>query len=85
MRGVHAAPRDLPPLRNELYGLSEEEWLELGVSFAYGQRASRREDLEEVREFRRFYRAVLETEGTGVARASKEAERRKGGERGRRR
>ncbi|CAN5280492.1 hypothetical protein BH24ACT19_BH24ACT19_18060 [soil metagenome] len=62
MRGVHAAPRDLPPLLDELYGLSEEEWLELGVAFAYGQKASR-EDLEDVREFRRFYRRMLESEG----------------------
>ena len=62
MRGVHAAPRDLPPLLDELYDLSEEEWLELGVSFAYGQKAGR-EDLEDVREFRRFYRQVLEAEG----------------------
>lgn len=62
MRGVHAAPRDLPPLLDELYDLSEEEWLELGVSFAYGQKASR-EDLEDVREFRRFYRRMLEAEG----------------------
>lgn len=83
MRGVHAAPRDLPPLLDELYGLSEEEWLELGVSFAYGQRAGR-EDLEDVREFRRFYRAVLEAEGNGGGGAPKEAERRGGRERGRR-
>ena len=80
MRGVHAAPRDLPPLLDELYDLSEEEWIELAVAFAYGQRASR-EDLEDVREFRRFYRGMLEAEG----KASKKpggAERRRGGERG---
>jgi hypothetical protein len=62
MRGVHAAPRDLPPLLDELYDLSEEEWLELGVAFAYGQKASQ-EDLEDVREFRRFYQRMLESEG----------------------
>ncbi len=80
MRGVHAAPRDLPPLLDELYDLSEEEWIELAVAFAYGQRASR-EDLEDVREFRRFYRAMLETEGK-TGKKSGGAERRRGGERG---
>ncbi len=83
MRGVHAAPRDLPPLLDELYDLSEEEWIELGVAFAYGQRASR-EDLEDVREFRRFYRRMLEAErGDGKeSGGSGGAERRRGGERG---
>lgn len=75
MRGVHAAPRDLPPLLDELYDLSEEEWLELGVAFAYGQKASR-EDLEDVREFRRFYRRMLESEGeAGGAESGGEEER----------
>jgi len=61
MRGVHAAPRDLPTLLDHLYELSEDEWLELAVAFAYGQRATR-EDLEDVREFRGFYRRLLDEE-----------------------
>ncbi|MGH3085708.1 MAG: hypothetical protein ACRDSJ_00135 [Rubrobacteraceae bacterium] len=62
MRGVHAAPRDLPGLLDHLYRLSQEEWLEVGVAFAYGQRASR-EDLEDVQEFRKFYQTMLEGAG----------------------
>lgn len=73
MRGVHAAPRDLPGLLDRLYELSEEEWLELGVAFAYGQKLSR-EDLEDVRAFRRFYRRMLEEEG-GEVRGSRGEER----------
>lgn len=61
MRGVHAAPREVPGLLDKLYELSEEEWVELGVAYAYGQKLSR-EDLEDVRAFRRFYRRMLEEE-----------------------
>lgn len=62
MRGVHAAPRDLPNLLDSLYDLSEEERVELALAFAYGQRA-RRQDLEDIREFKAFYRRLLEEEG----------------------
>jgi hypothetical protein len=61
MRGVHAAPRDLPNLLDRLYDLSEEEWVELALAFAYGQRAGR-QDLEDIKEFRAFYRRLLEEE-----------------------
>lgn len=61
MRGVHAAPREVPGLLDKLYELSEEEWVELGVAYAYGQKLSR-EDLEDVRAFRHFYRRMLEEE-----------------------
>ncbi|ABG05162.1 hypothetical protein Rxyl_2221 [Rubrobacter xylanophilus DSM 9941] len=74
MRGVHAAPRGLPALLDDLYDLTEEEWVELAVAFAYGQRASR-EDLEDVREFRRFYRRMLEEEGEEVRGSLKGEER----------
>lgn len=66
MRGVHPAPRDLPSLMDRLYRLSEDEWLELGLAFAYGQRVSR-EDLEDVRRFREFYGRTLEAEHRGEA------------------
>lgn len=65
MRGVHAAPRDLPALLEHLYDLSRQEWVELALAFAYGQRASR-QDLEDVREFRGFYRRLLEQEAEEV-------------------
>lgn len=76
MRGVHAAPRDLPGLLDRLYELSEEEWVELGVAYAYGQKLSR-EELEDVRAFRRFYRRMLEderkgTQGEGAGRSRRE-------------
>ena len=61
MRGVHAAPRDLPTLLEHLYDLSRQEWVELALAFAYGQRTSR-QDLKDVREFRAFYRRLLEEE-----------------------
>lgn len=60
--GVHAAPTELPGLLDRMYGLSEEEWLEVGVAYAYGQKLSR-EDLEDVRRFREFYTRVLAEEG----------------------
>jgi len=62
VRGVHGAPRDLPTVVDAVYELSEEEWGELGLAFAYGQRLPTREDLEDIREFRRFYRRLLEAE-----------------------
>jgi transcriptional regulator with XRE-family HTH domain len=64
MRGVHAAPADLPWLLDRMYGLSEEEWLEVGLAYAYGQKLSR-EVLEDVRRFREFYARVLAAEGEG--------------------
>lgn len=62
MRGVHAAPTDLPWLLDRLYGFSNKEWLEVGMAYAYGQKLSR-EDLEDVRRFREFYARVLADEG----------------------
>lgn len=62
VRGVHGAPRDLPTVADVVYGLSEEEWEELGLAYAYGQRLPTREDLEDIREFREFYRRLLESE-----------------------
>jgi hypothetical protein len=37
MRGVHAAPRDLPTLLEHLYDLGDQERVELALAFAYGQ------------------------------------------------
>jgi transcriptional regulator with XRE-family HTH domain len=51
MRGVHAAPRELPTLVEELYELSTQEWIDLGLAFAYGQRVKRK-DLEDLHDFR---------------------------------
>jgi hypothetical protein len=55
MRGVHAAPRELPTLVEELYDLSSQEWIDLGLAFAYGQRIKRR-DLQNLHDFRTRYK-----------------------------
>ena len=67
MRGVHAAPRELPTLVEELYELSTQEWIELGLAFAYGQRVRRR-DLQDLRDFRTRYKYFfIEQEGLSFA------------------
>ncbi len=62
VRGVHGAPRDLPTVADVVYGLTEEEWEELGLAYAYGQRLPTKENLEDIREFREFYRQLLESQ-----------------------
>ncbi|HKH44485.1 MAG TPA: hypothetical protein VKM72_07465 [Thermoanaerobaculia bacterium] len=63
MRGVHAAPRELPTLVEELYDLSSQEWIELGLAFAYGQSVKRR-DLQDLHDFRtRYKHFFIEVEG----------------------
>ena len=67
MRGVHAAPRDLPTLVEELFDLSPQEWIDLGLAFAYGQRTKRR-DLQDLHDFRtRYKRLFIEQEGLSFA------------------
>lgn len=72
MSGEHFCPGWFPYTLDEIYDLSEEEWYELGVAFAYGQRLSR-EDIEDVREFREFYRRQLEEERKLSSGARKES------------
>lgn len=67
MRGVHAAPRELPTLMEELYDLSAQEWIDLGLAFAYGQRVKRR-DLQDLHDFSsRYKRFFIEQEGLSFA------------------
>jgi transcriptional regulator with XRE-family HTH domain len=61
MRGVHAAPRDLPTLLDHLYDLDDQERVELALAFAYGQSLPR-VDLEDIRAFRKHYKWMLENE-----------------------
>lgn len=61
MSGEHYCPGWFPVTLDEIYDLSEEEWYELGMASAYGQRLSR-EDIEDLREFREFYRRQLAEE-----------------------
>ena len=72
MRGVHAAPRELPTLVEELYDLSTQEWIDLALSFAYGQRIKRK-DLEDLHDFRTRYRRFF-LEETGWSFAAKTLE-----------
>jgi transcriptional regulator with XRE-family HTH domain len=72
MRGVHAAPRELPTLVEELYELSPQEWIELGLAFAYGQRIKRK-DLQDLQNFRTRYRRFF-LEETGQSFAAKTLE-----------
>jgi len=65
MRGVHAAPPDLPTLLKEIYDLTAHEWLELAVAFAYGQRF-RKEDLQNTGASRQW-RLKLKDEAKGYA------------------
>jgi len=67
MRGVHAAPRELPTLVEELYDLSTQEWIELGLAFAYGQLV-KRSDLGDLHDLRtRYKRFFIEQEGLSFA------------------
>jgi transcriptional regulator with XRE-family HTH domain len=67
MRGVHAAPRELPTLVEELYELSAQEWIDLGLAFAYGQRVKRK-DLQDLHDFRaRYKHFFIEQEGLSFA------------------
>lgn len=61
MRGVHAAPRDLPTLLDHLYDLGDQERVELALAFAYGQSLPK-VDLEDIRAFRQHYKRMLENE-----------------------
>jgi transcriptional regulator with XRE-family HTH domain len=72
MRGVHAAPRELPTLVEHLYELSTQEWIDLGLAFAYGQRIKRR-DLEDLHDLRTRYRRFF-FEETGWSFAAKTLE-----------
>jgi transcriptional regulator with XRE-family HTH domain len=65
MRGVHAAPRDLPTLLDHLYDLGDRERMELALAFAYGQSLPK-VDLEDVRAFRQHYKRMLEDEVQGT-------------------
>ena len=67
MRGVHAAPRELPTLVEDLYDLSTQEWIDLALAFAYGQSVKRR-DLQDLHDFRTRYKYFfIEQEGLSFA------------------
>jgi hypothetical protein len=61
MRGHAACPREVPTYADAILGLSEEEWAEFGVAYAYGQTVPE-EDFEDLLEFRKVYRSELDGE-----------------------
>lgn len=58
MRGRTTCPREVPIYADTILGLSEEEWAEFGLAFAYGQTVPK-DNFEDLFEFRKFYRARL--------------------------
>lgn len=74
MSGEHYCPGWFPATLDEIYDLTEEEWYELGLAFAYGQRLSKG-DVEDVREFREFYRRQLAEERKLSSEAREESRR----------
>ncbi|MGI8908987.1 MAG: hypothetical protein ACR2JR_00285 [Rubrobacteraceae bacterium] len=67
MRGKVACPREVPGYTDIVLDLTEEEWVELALAFAYGQ-TFMKEDVEDLPEFRRLYRTKLVRESEGRAR-----------------
>jgi hypothetical protein len=58
MRGYAACPREVPIYADAILVLSEEEWAEFGVAYAYGQTVPE-EDFEDLPEIRKYYRTRL--------------------------
>ncbi len=61
MRGYAACPREVPTYADAILDLSDEEWAEFGVAYAYGQTVPE-EDFQDLLEFRKFYRLRLAEE-----------------------
>jgi hypothetical protein len=61
MHGRTSCPREVPIYADAVLSLSEEEWAEFGLAFAYGQTVPK-EDFETLFEIRKFYRAKLPEE-----------------------
>ena len=58
MRGYAACPREVPTYADAILDLSDEEWAEFGVAYAYGQTMLEK-DIEDMLEFRKSYHARL--------------------------
>jgi hypothetical protein len=58
MRGYAACPREVPTYADAILDLSDEEWAEFGVAYAYGQTMLEK-DIEDLLEFRKSYHARL--------------------------
>jgi transcriptional regulator with XRE-family HTH domain len=58
MRGYAACPREIPTYADAILILSDQEWNDFGVAYAYGQTVPE-EDFEDLLEFRKFYRVRL--------------------------
>lgn len=62
MRGLTVCPREIPTYADAILVLSDEEWTDFGLAYAYGQTIPEWE-FEDLLEFRKFYRAELSEEG----------------------
>ena len=58
MRGLTVCPREIPTYADAILVLSDEEWTDFGLAYAYGQTIPEWE-FEDLLEFRKFYRAEL--------------------------
>ena len=61
MRGLTVCPREIPTYADAILGLSDTEWTDFGLAYAYGQTIPEWE-FEDLLEFRKFYRAELSEE-----------------------
>lgn len=58
MRGLTACPREIPTYADAILLLSDAEWTDFALAYAYGQTIPEWE-FEDLLEFRKFYRAEL--------------------------
>ena len=68
MRGYAACPREIPTYADAILNLSDEEWNEFGVAYAYGQTVPE-EDFEDLLELRKVRRTGPSEEGGNRTRA----------------
>jgi len=61
MRGLTACPREIPAYTDAILILSDEEWTDFGLAYAYGQTIPEWE-FDDLLEFRKFCRAELSEE-----------------------
>ena len=66
MRGLTVCPREIPTYADAILILSDIEWTDFGLAYAYGQTIPEWK-FEDLLEFRKFYRAELSEENTDSA------------------
>ena len=61
MHGLTVCPREIPTYADAILVLSDDEWTDFGLAYAYGQTIPEWE-FEDLIEFRKFYRVELSEE-----------------------